>query len=686
MRFFFLLLFGLSRLTAADAARDARWRQDLDTLSLQLPALHPNLFFHTPRSVFDGAVNDLRSAIPDLSDTEVMVGLSHIVALPADGHTNLALTQRNSTFRLLPLQLRWFEDGLFVTAAGQSYVRAVGARVVQIGEPPLEQAYQAVAGIVSHENDSWVRDQSPNYFINADVLHALGIAASTASVPFVLEDLAGTRFTLDIASLDPAQSVKGTFAPNPATGFTPYYQQHTDQNYWFTYIESSRTLYFAYNLCANQAGLPFAQFNSQLWATFDAQPVERFVLDLRNNSGGDSSVLDPFVIAGMARAQAFFNVRPVVIIGRHTYSAAITNAIALRQGPVILVGEPSGGSPNTYTEVKTFVLPNSQLIVRYSTKYNSYPNYPTGPMLPDVAVPIYSSDWFARHDPFLAVALADAGPGATRSLTAGFGAQANPLADGRGSDRSPDRQGGVAPNSTASHGHSTSPPKPGAVTVVSAANFRKDMPVAPGSLAAAFGDFSGVTDWNAPAIPLVKQIGGVQVLVNGVAAPLLAVRANQINFQMPAATVPGTATVRVQRNGNDLAAGTAQIAVASPGLFADVLNLARPGAVLDENSRPVSDASPARRGSVIQIYATGQGGTLPAVEDGAAGPAASQLTPRVYFGDEQAEVLFSGLQPAFPGLWQINVRVPDVAVLSGQTPVFVVAGSSASNPVTVAVN
>jgi uncharacterized protein (TIGR03437 family) len=142
----------------------------------------------------------------------------------------------------------------------------------------------------------------------------------------------------------------------------------------------------------------------------------------------------------------------------------------------------------------------------------------------------------------------------------------------------------------------------------------------------------------------------------------------------------------VQRNGNDLAAGTAQIAVASPGLFADVLNLARPGAVLDENSRPVSDASPARRGSVIQIYATGQGGTLPAVEDGAAGPAASQLTPRVYFGDEQAEVLFSGLQPAFPGLWQINVRVPDVAVLSGQTPVFVVAGSSASNPVTVAVN
>ena len=43
-----------------------------------------------------------------------------------------------------------------------------------------------------------------------------------------------------------------------------------------------------------------------------------------------------------------------------------------------------------------------------------------------------------------------------RSLTARFGATANPLADARGSDRSPDREGGVAPNSTTSHGHSTS--------------------------------------------------------------------------------------------------------------------------------------------------------------------------------------------------------------------------------------
>ena len=617
-------------------------------MTTQLPALHSNLFFQTPRSDFDRAAADLRDAIPDLNDAEVMVGLARITALPGDGHTNLSLSQRNSVFHFLPVQLRWFEDGQFVTLAGQDYARAVGCKVIQIGDRSAAEAHQMVAAIISHENDSWVREIGPTYLVNTDILRALKIAPSADNVTLVLQDLSGTRFTLDIASLPSGSTTKAVMVPDAATGFIPYYRQQTNQNYWFTYIESSRTLYFAYNVCAEQTGLPLAQFNNQLWATFDAKPVEHFVIDVRNNTGGNSAVLDPFLASRTARASRFFGAKPVVIIGRRTYSSAIINAIGIRQAPATLVGEPSGGSPNSYGEVKMLMLPNSQLNVSYSTRYFSFPGYPAGSLVPDVAVPIYSSDWFARHDPFHAAVLANAVPG-----TAG-------------------------------------PPNPGAVTVVNVAGFR-NASVAPGSLAAAFGDFSGVTSSDAAAIPLPKQLNGVRVLVNEFATPLIAVRAGQINFQVPAATGVGAASVRVQHNGNDLAAGTVQVVTAAPGLFvADPVSLAIPGAVLDQDSRLVTDASQARRGSVIQIYATGQGATDPSVEDGAArgglAPAQSRLVPRVYFAGELAEVLFSGLQPDFPGLWQINVRVPDGAALSGQTPVFVAIGSNASNAVTVAVN
>ena len=42
------------------------------------------------------------------------------------------------------------------------------------------------------------------------------------------------------------------------------------------------------------------------------------------------------------------------------------------------------------------------------------------------------------------------------------------------------------------------------------------------------------------------------------------------------------------------------------------------------------------------------------------------------------------MSPLFPGLWQINARVPDAATVTKQVPVFVIAeGGAVSNGVTV---
>ncbi len=165
---------------------------------------------------------------------------------------------------------------------------------------------------------------------------------------------------LDVASLDPGQSVTGTAAPDSRAGFIPLWRQRTSENYWYIYTASSRTLYVAYNVCADQAGLPFAQFNQQVWAVFDSQPVEHFILDLRNNSGGNSQVFAPFLASMQARAPGFAQTPLLVIIGRRTFSSAIINAIQLRQGNVRFYGEPSGGSPNSYGEVLQFVLPRTR--------------------------------------------------------------------------------------------------------------------------------------------------------------------------------------------------------------------------------------------------------------------------------------------------------------------------------------
>jgi hypothetical protein len=80
---------------------------------------------------------------------------------------------------------------------------------------------------------------------------------------------------------------------------------------------------------------------------------------------------------------------------------------------VKFVGEPTGGSPNSYGDVAPARLPNSQLVVNCSTRYFSFPQYPPGSMMPDVVVPLSSADYFARHDTFIAAVLADAGSNAS---------------------------------------------------------------------------------------------------------------------------------------------------------------------------------------------------------------------------------------------------------------------------------
>ncbi|MEK7406545.1 MAG: hypothetical protein AAB225_15695 [Acidobacteriota bacterium] len=624
-------------LAAADPARDTRWREDLQYLAGQLPQRHPNLFFQMKRENFDAAVSDLERRIPELTDAEVTVSMMRIVAAAGDGHTAVFPLP---SWRRLPVALRWFQDGLFVIAAAPEHSRALGARVVQIGSYQTTRAYEAMSAVISHENDAWLRQQSASYLTIPEVLFALRITPDAEQARFVLEDTGGARFTLDLTP----SSVSLRQAPDPAIGFVPYWRRNTSRNYWFEILEGSRTLYLAYNQCQNMPGLPFAAFAQEVFAAAEPAGVERLVIDVRNNTGGDSSVIEP-LLQGIEQGIRNTGMNPegrlFVIIGRQTASSAMMNAITLKDRlGALLVGEPTGGRPNHYGQVQSFELPHSRLRVQHSTRYFRLRPDDTPSLIPDIARQVASTDYLARHDPFLAAVLAY-----------------------------PD----LAPKTEAA---------PGALVVVNAAGFRG--PVAPGSLASIFGDFDGITPGDATSVPLPGQIAGVRLLVNEASAPLVAVRSGQINFQVPAATAPGRAAIRVTASGRELAAGAAEVAAAGPGLFVlDPASLDRRGAILNQDSQINSESARARRGEVIQIFATGGGAVTPAIEDGAAGLARTLAWPRVFIGLEEAPVVFSGVSSQFPGLWQINVRVPERSSLVGQAPAFLHIGGRSSNAVTV---
>jgi hypothetical protein len=84
------------------------------------------------------------------------------------------------------------------------------------------------------------------------------------------------------------------------------------------------------------------------------------------------------------------------------------NAVELKDGlHATLIGEPTGGDAGGYGEVKTFTLPNSKLIVRYTSKYFGASKAGSS-LKPELAVPRTFIDELAGPDAALEAAIAAA--------------------------------------------------------------------------------------------------------------------------------------------------------------------------------------------------------------------------------------------------------------------------------------
>jgi uncharacterized protein (TIGR03437 family) len=244
---------------------------------------------------------------------------------------------------------------------------------------------------------------------------------------------------------------------------------------------------------------------------------------------------------------------------------------------------------------------------------------------------------------------------------------------------------------------------PRLAVAVNASHFRGDVPVSPGALVSLFG--SGFAEGNhaAPLIPLPRALAGREVEINDeLKAPLLFLSPHQINLQFPMAAPTGTGriAVRLTETGEMLAGGPVLVAPASPGLLGT--GDSNQGLVVNQDGSLNGSTKPAKKGSVVTLFGTGQGEVTPAVAEGEAAPSSPpaktvaeptsdgstcltvQRSVCVAVGSTFGEVQFSGLAPGFAGLWQLNVKIPETA-LSGSVPVRAVIQGRPSNIVTVAV-
>jgi uncharacterized protein (TIGR03437 family) len=161
------------------------------------------------------------------------------------------------------------------------------------------------------------------------------------------------------------------------------------------------------------------------------------------------------------------------------------------------------------------------------------------------------------------------------------------------------------------------------------------------------------------------QAGGTEVTINGVAAPLLSVGADQIDAVVPfALDGQGPARISVTHDGRRSEDALGRIAYYGPA----ILNMAMLGTperraiMINEDGSMNGPSHPAKLGSVVTIFATGTGELNPAGEDGArAGPVPKKqvLPVTIRVQGQEASVLSAGSTPGMvEGITQINLRLP----------------------------
>jgi tetratricopeptide (TPR) repeat protein len=151
-----------------------------------------------------------------------------------------------------------------------------------------------------------------------------------------------------------------------------------------------------------------AEFAGRLFEFVETHPVDRFVLDLRWNTGGNNYLNKPLLLGIIKSNKIDQRGKLFAIIGRRTFSAAqnLVNNLE-KYTNVVFVGEPTAGNPNFYGDPASIVLPNSGIKVGASTLWwqdldSRDKRKWTGP---ELAVELLSEDYFSNNDPAMRLIL-----------------------------------------------------------------------------------------------------------------------------------------------------------------------------------------------------------------------------------------------------------------------------------------
>jgi uncharacterized protein (TIGR03437 family) len=224
-----------------------------------------------------------------------------------------------------------------------------------------------------------------------------------------------------------------------------------------------------------------------------------------------------------------------------------------------------------------------------------------------------------------------------------------------------------------------------ALGVVSAATNQPGS-ISPGQVLTLYGAGFGGTGLTQGVINsssfLETSVGGLRVLIGDVPAPILYTSPSQIGLVVPY-EIAGRSSVSlvVEAGGQRSGSVALNVVPAVPGVFTRDNSGGGQATAVNQNGTANSDTNPAAKGSVVTIFGTGEGVTIPASLTGRVSGSdpgslpVPQLPLEVLVGGVPAQVTYAGAAPgAVAGVLQVNLRIPDGAPSGSAIPIVLRVG------------